>query len=1239
MIKEKFYRRAGLLILLVTAYDGLNAQIPFSMDLAKANQYKTSPNSEVLGKNVEASVSMFHGMPSVQIPLYSLKGNNLTYNMALSYYTGGIKVNEKPTWVGLGWNLEGDAQIVRKANHVHDEQYLTSFYPFGSGAIRPEQGYYFTSSQLNTANWLSTNFLDDAVNTMLANNASTLNRVVLDGEPDEFMFSFAGYSGSFYRTEKGSWAVKSKQNIDIKIEEALHTVGVNQTVGYKFKADPNSTDPYYDQNVASLFTKFTLTTSDGFKYVFGGNENAIEFTKTPIPYPGNVPNYQYPKYHNEYFTANAWKLTKILAPDGEEINFSYERGRLLYERDRSYAQGVRYHGAGNNPFPAKLHYNLSASFPVYLKSIETQSSVLSFIRSASVEVNYKRLRILQFGNDIYPYSLSAGAIDNLGTLADREHYLARTIWGVGIGLNYAQTLAGSSDNHFRQFTQQLDSIKLFDKSSQQYVNGFKLVHSADANTRRTLNEVYQYNFKNSEQTGRYVFQYDDVAGMKPYESVGRDAWGYLADNQDELQVQGNYGMVDIPELSFSGAAFPNYFSAFSTKGMLKKIINPLGGSTEFVYEPNTYSSKVKANLGSSMMDLENLGGNTYGSGSRVAKIIKKDYFGAPDQVTRYDYSLNYPDIGVSSGILNADLIFDELTAYNCANNNSELIIFEYGTDMFNEQINKFKGGIVNYSQVTEIRPDGSYTTNKYSNNDDPQYRDELHAGYSNIKIASQKDFRLSALDLERGNLLNSRMFSNNHKLVKETINTYNTDPNRKANFIKAMAHKTTLSGGLHFAPSGVGCNGGGTSLKKRLWAYKIYTYKNPLIKTVEKTYQEDGTVAFVQEKNFNYDAYGNLVLETENTSEGKVLSKATKFNSHPDYSAMTVSGSEALGLKLLNTLGIKNYPVEQLVYTDQQPALPNTNGLSRILTGTEFVYKSNQPVLDKEYALELNAPIEGMHSATNTNGLKSSKINASGAWEQDSRFIVQKSYPVYTAQLFANKPKTILDKAGNEAIIWDYAGKYPVATFQNTTSDQVAYTGFEGNYNGANSEFKNGWQFNGTNFQGSAAKIGRGAIFVTPSTTKTLSDVFISSTIALQNGKKYRLCFWAPTVNNYEYYRAYNGNITQVQPLKTGANGLGYFELEFTASGSGSIGLICHRAPTGSGPAYLAAIDEIALFPVGSVFKSASYDAATGQILSINDGAGHLQLFEYDVFNRLIKVKDENEHLITDHEYKIQSPY
>jgi hypothetical protein len=62
-----------------------------------------SPTASSLGKYGDVPASLYTGIPSVDVPLYELAGNQLKLPISLSYRASGQKVEESSSWVGLGF--------------------------------------------------------------------------------------------------------------------------------------------------------------------------------------------------------------------------------------------------------------------------------------------------------------------------------------------------------------------------------------------------------------------------------------------------------------------------------------------------------------------------------------------------------------------------------------------------------------------------------------------------------------------------------------------------------------------------------------------------------------------------------------------------------------------------------------------------------------------------------------------------------------------------------------------------------------------------------------------------------------------------------------------------------------------------------------------------------------------------------------------------------------------------------
>jgi RHS repeat-associated protein len=107
---------------LSTLNTSLWAQNAPKVDLSVlTNKLPASPTAAELGKYGEVPVSLYNGMPQVNIPIASLKGNEMAMPLSLSYHASGVKVNQIASWVGLGWSLNAGGVITREVRDQPDD--------------------------------------------------------------------------------------------------------------------------------------------------------------------------------------------------------------------------------------------------------------------------------------------------------------------------------------------------------------------------------------------------------------------------------------------------------------------------------------------------------------------------------------------------------------------------------------------------------------------------------------------------------------------------------------------------------------------------------------------------------------------------------------------------------------------------------------------------------------------------------------------------------------------------------------------------------------------------------------------------------------------------------------------------------------------------------------------------------------------------------------------------------------
>src|SRR5687767_2359222 len=270
-----------------------------------------SPNAASLGKFGEVPVSLFTGVPDINIPIHTLSYGEINVPISLRYHSGSVRPAQHPGWVGLGWDLQSIGSVSRKQRGILDEYYVGSW---GNATI-PNAAFYYAapnqtvisgSALIEAPDWNTTTKLTYYFVDHINDNPPIFN---LDAQADEFSFNFLGYSGKFfYAGPSNGWKVVSDQSIKVELNSSPNDF----LDGYQINSIIQQYQPYglsIGQNQPRVFSGFTLTTPDGAKYIFGGTD-AIEFTSA----------YGESSYQ---FIANNWLLKKIIDVNKNEVNFFY----------------------------------------------------------------------------------------------------------------------------------------------------------------------------------------------------------------------------------------------------------------------------------------------------------------------------------------------------------------------------------------------------------------------------------------------------------------------------------------------------------------------------------------------------------------------------------------------------------------------------------------------------------------------------------------------------------------------------------------------------------------------------------------------------------------------------------------------------------------------------------------------------------------------------------------------------
>lgn len=704
-----------------------------SLELPKNIQ---TPNASSLGKYGDLPINYYTGRVNVNVPVFATTESNIPLNISFNYDTGGVRVNELPSWVGQNWNMEAGGVITRTQKGYRNDDYLINlqYWPFSP------KGYYYTSHLLDVAGWSNPVYLHS-----IAENEPMKD----DFEPDIFTFNFLGITGKFFLGTDKKWRVQCDKNIKVDIDMSLAAKLpiLDRNTFYPWQPDPVVTP--------KCLGKITLTDENGNVYIFGGTQNAIEYCQQDFfDYGSGV-------------IANAWYLTTVLDRLGNEIyTFEYEKGDMqahfylsMYSKLREKSSdGNFFQPGGGCLYSEYTPLNASGSliFPVYLTKITTRYGFeLSFKRSIS---QHKAFNIVD--NSILQYSIEQWE-ENHGRFTNwpvYQQYLLTNFYLFCHDQSENVIPIGSSPILAENLLSKIKNVKLDEveiKLNNQYYK--KIVLNRNPVQQR-LNLI-GVEIQDQEDRSNYQFQYNQFDQLPSLLSKAYDHWGYYKGTD----------FITVPWELHSLSRQPN--PSYAQIGSMTKITYPTGGSSEFEFENNSYKSYVTYNnLAIYTQPEQDIAG-----GLRIKTITTKD-----NTKILNTKHIKYTD-GINSNTSSGILSFKNV--YDCPNWD---IRTEWNT-LYRESITSlnsivtlanFSGSHIAYSKVFEIENSGGgykeYNYTDFNDYPDIPFTNTISLSHSIFDAHISNDFK-------RGREKVVKFFKEGSSSpVREIENVYQSFGNNKA---------------------------------------------------------------------------------------------------------------------------------------------------------------------------------------------------------------------------------------------------------------------------------------------------------------------------------------------------------------------------------------------------------------------------------------------------------------------------
>lgn len=752
-----------------------------------------SPNASSLGEYGVIPVSPYTGQQNISIPIHEIEVGEHKIPITLNYHSGGVRIEQLPSWVGMSWSLNAGGCISRVVNSEVDEACKIVM----GDTIK--QGYYYYHNYFFIG---STDSIQ--LQNRLKNIAGDINGY--DVAPDKFSFNFLDYRGVFYMDHNGAWRVQCDKPLRVEF-------GGTQNDFTRKYSETSANFSLEGTDATTMgrthhFKKFTLIGDDGTKYIFGDNDDAIEYSIDLF------------SQRTDQLRATTWYLTKIIYPNNREIRFLYEHGSYIAQLYLNYyyktlkAKGDGYEYVIGGLAPKEL-YSGSLIMPCYLMNIIYDYGHLYFEKSDVHDLQYEN-----FLNLCKSYAKSSGLNDEslfMPILANNGAYTANI-----------RDFPSCLDALKRK---KLDRIHVYSVDTSYATSVVKYIdfdYIENSSQRLTLNSLNVGADSGNANEAKYSFEYNQPELLPGYLSNKLDHWGF-GNNSVPIEVsQEGYETTREPD------------TLVSQYGMLTKITYPTGGYNRFEYEPHDYKQKVTE----SRTGVVELDSKKYAGGVRIKKIINSPSGLASDEYVdkEYFYVSDFLTNGVSS--THSSGILTQLYKYcyldkklPLANYSGGYVTLDsYGSMSYLPSLGNISSNHIEYSEVVERNYDGSFTIYEYTNFGDGHVDDETIATLFNQPTIYEPK---CARDQERGLLKKKTEYTANG--LKESQSQYEYEMSKPKWDGHVEIFRTslgTINGKLYYEGS----------------AYYAYTYSMRPKTQIEITYE--GGDSLKKETSYTYNSWG-----------------------------------------------------------------------------------------------------------------------------------------------------------------------------------------------------------------------------------------------------------------------------------------------------------------------------------------------------------------------------------------------
>lgn len=1196
-----------------------------------------------LGGGDIVNVDLFTGTGLVNIPIYDYKLVGLDLGVSLNYNAKGIKVDQKASSVGLGWSLNAGGFIIRSARGIEDEVTTPAEYNTQSGTDYFE-GCLVPGAVFNT--WGGAYDVDDQ-------------------EHDIFYLDLCGrqLSLQFYYDGNDDLKYITYPKSEILVEPITKnmTAPTSSTMTYGYTASWNGIINGIGMDDYDKVLSFKITDEKGNVFYFERGD--FEFKDFEYVNPDLSVN------SGIYYATDKWDLVKIETVSGLDVNYEYVRTYIeeLESIQEKLDRSVWYEDTGTIPNVALKTDPIEVK-KNYWKGYKTHISKISYPNGVTVTFN------VEFDNQTSP-SVNISRCDCAGDFR---------LWTIDVENGYDNNLKNSYKYILRQaffntpkwglsgteIAYNDDCVVAPMSFSAPSYRNFDSMLSAhwERGTRLKLKGIDKYGTDGNTLEKLYDFVYNDEP--LPYRFASqKDYYGYYnGPNSTKPLITGNFeyrnnhssGFPEYDTFYYSlplreyGNSYPSFSTEARTFGtnrendyeyaqawILDTIKNGQGGRYTIEYDDYTltnpdsqyyYIAPVMPSGTETKWDIDDdsLEGETVNDGLCVKKVINSDIYSTEHVVTtEYSYSEGqrfnrggytwYQNVSGKQVFMN---FFVSPDVYYHGSNHGFSSVVRTVKGFNNEQLSKTR-----YS-FTNLRFDDGVKTCMYR-------RTGLYFHTFPGQLSIYK----------MGNLLSVEKFDVSNNLTSKSTYEYEYIDHTPAsvsstkiglkslkNFqgpsIPDMNHTYWTPGGIvheEFYP----INYHFTRLKTKKDSF--YTYYGATRNTL--SLQTD----------IYYDQYNNPITVKNKDSKGDEYKTHTWYNE-----TYHLAFWQSIPVQTLPTLSITTMTSSNLQY-------PISTETWKMLGSTDSVlldFKLIAPITygnGYRFPATFSSSIKDPLASTDVfPALTSTKIKRKPA----AYFSGNTSETDFGTNLRLASLTTLYDDVGNAlevltddrksvtSNIWDTRIGEKLATVENASYEDIAFTSFEGgttfkawgvsDYNKGNWEFDPNYIAFYTSMFTQKAMTGKYAYSLEPGNSIIKSQPL--------NEKEYILTFWAAGDQNSSppEVELFNNTTSKGNISYTEQNAVGDWKL-YTAKFTPDDGDHIEIYNVTGTQTYEYYIDELRLHPADAVMVSNTYEPLIGAS-STNNASNIITYTEYDVMGRYHITRDMHGNVVKKIESKFSDP-